>query len=107
MYGSTASGDREELGGVRRGEGSRMRLLAETGRILLYIAALVVGIGAVSHVLAWILLRRRTVRFVWAAWNVLGACLLLAGTVALAYAWLVIGFHSGWGSTLAGIGLLL
>ena len=81
--------------------------LAETGRILVYAAALVVAIGAVSHLLGWLFLRERTVRFVWAAWNVLGAGLLVAGTVALGYAWLALGLQSGWGSTLAGVGLLL
>ena len=81
--------------------------LGEAGRVLLYVLALIVGIGAVSHLLGWLFLRERTVRFVWAAWNVLGVGLLLAGVAALGYAWLGFGFQSTWGSTLAGAGLLL
>ena len=81
--------------------------LAEAGRFLLYAGALIVGIGAVSHFLGWLLVRRGTVRFVWAAWNVLGVLLLLAGVVVIGYGWLGIGLHTGWGSTVAGVGLLL
>jgi hypothetical protein len=81
--------------------------VADTGRILLYVLALIVGIAAVSHLLGWLFLRERTVRFVWAAWNVLGVILLLGGVAALGYAWLALGLQSGWGSTLAGVGLLL
>ena len=81
--------------------------VAEAGRVLVYSVALVVGIGAVSHLLGWLLTRQRTVRFVWAAWNVLGALLLLGGTVVIGYGWLGVGLHTGWGSTVAGLGLLL
>ena len=81
--------------------------LGEAGRVLLYVLALVVGIGAVSHLLGWLFLRERTVRFVWAAWNVLGASLLVSGVALLGYAWLGLGLQSTWGSALAGGGLLL
>ena len=81
--------------------------VAEAGRVLVYVAALIVGIGAVSHLLGWLLVRERTVHFVWAAWNVLGALLLVSGTVVIGYGWLGIGLHTGWGSTVAGLGLLL
>jgi hypothetical protein len=81
--------------------------VAEAGRFLLYGAALVVGIGAVSHALGWLLVRRGTVSFVWAAWNVLGALLLAAGVAVIGYGWLGVGLHTGWGSTVAGVGLLL
>ena len=81
--------------------------LGEAGRVLLYVLALIVGIGAVSHLLGWLFLRERTIRFVWAAWNVLGIALLLGGVAVLGYAWLGLGLQSTWGSTLAGAGLLL
>ena len=81
--------------------------LAETGRTLLFVVALMVSIGATSHLLAWVFTRRRTVRLVWRAWNVLGTLLLLLGVVALGYGWLALGLQSGGGSAVVGLGLLL
>ena len=81
--------------------------LAETGRMLVYIAGLVLLIGAASHALAWILTRRGTVRWVWRAGNVLGAMFLGFGVVAITYAWAGLGLHTGPGGLVAGLALLL
>ena len=81
--------------------------LAEMGRFVLYGAALIMAIGAVSHLLGWLVLRQRTVRFVWRAWNVLGAVLLLAGAAAVGYGWLGLGLQTTGGSATTGLGLLL
>jgi hypothetical protein len=81
--------------------------LVEGARLLAYAAGLILLIGAISHVLAWVLTRQRTARWVWRAWNVVGAGLLAAGTAAIAYGWWGYGLHTGVGSALAGLGLLL
>jgi hypothetical protein len=81
--------------------------IADTGRLLLYVAGLMVFIGAVAHALGFLLARRGTVRWVWRFWNVLGAALLAAGLGALGYGWLVLGLHTGAGSALVGLGILL
>ncbi len=80
--------------------------LAEAGRTLLYIVALVVGIGAAAHLLGWVFMRRRTVQWVWQAWNVLGTILVIGGAVAMGYGWLGLGLQTPWGSTVSGLGLL-
>ena len=81
--------------------------LAEMGRTLLYLAGLVLLIGVLSHALAWVFTRKRTVRWVWQTWNLLGAVLLLIGLAAIGYGWLVLGLQTGAGSAVAGLGLLL
>ena len=67
----------------------------------------VVLLGAVAHVLGWLLARRRTAQFVWRAWNVLGVLLLALGVVGIGYAWGALGLESSWGSLLLGLGVLL
>jgi hypothetical protein len=74
---------------------------------LAYLAGLVVLIGVAAHAVAWLLTRRRTAAFVWGYWNGLGTVVLLAGLIALGYAWLVFGLGSNAGSALAGLGMLL
>ena len=64
-------------------------------------------LGAVAHVLGWLLARRRTAQFVWRAWNVLGVLLLALGVVGIGYAWGALGLESSWGSLLLGLGVLL
>ncbi len=81
--------------------------LTEFGRTLLFLAGGVVLVGALAHAIGWLLLRRRTARLVWKAWNVLGALLLGVGVLSMAYAWTVLGLQSGAGSLLLGVGLLL
>jgi hypothetical protein len=81
--------------------------IVELGRLFLYGAALVVGIGALSHALGWVLTRRGTVRWVWRFWNVVGAMLLLAGLGIVGYGWLVLGLGSPAGGVVIGLGLLL
>ena len=81
--------------------------VAEAGRLLLYVGGLIVAIGALSHALAWVLTRERTVRWVWRAWNVLGTVLLLVGMAAIGYGWLGLGLQTAPGSVVAGLGLLL
>ena len=84
-----------------------LRTLTEFAETLLFLFGGVVLIGALAHALGWLLARRRTAEFVWRAWNVLGALFLGAGIPGMAYAWGVLGFQSGWGSLLLGLGLLL
>jgi hypothetical protein len=84
-----------------------LRMLTDFGETLLFLLGGVVLIGALAHALGWVLARRRTVEFVWEAWNVLGAVLLGAGILGMAYAWLALGLQSGGGSLLLGLGLLL
>jgi hypothetical protein len=84
-----------------------LKTLAEFGQTLLFLVGGVVLIGALAHGLGWLLGRRRTARFVWRAWNVLGALLLGAGVLGMAFAWWVYGLQSGPGSLLLALGLLL
>lgn len=83
-----------------------LEILLDFGRTLLYLVAAIVLIGALSHALGFVLARRRTARFVWRAWNVLGALLLVGGLAVLAYGWSAHGLGTGIGSTLVGAGLL-
>jgi hypothetical protein len=71
------------------------------------VAGLILLIGVAAHVLAWVLTRQRTVRWVWSYWNGLGMLLLLVGLGAIGYAWAVVGLQSSAGGALAGLGLLL
>jgi len=84
-----------------------LKTLVDFGETLLFLFGGVVLIGALAHALGWLLARRRTAEFVWRAWNVLGAVLLGAGILGMAYAWVALGLQSGWGSLLLGLGLLL
>jgi hypothetical protein len=84
-----------------------VRVLLEFAETLVFLLGGVVLIGALAHVLGWLLARRRTAQLVWRAWNVLGALLLGMGVLGMAYAWGVLGLQSGWGSLLLGLGLLL
>jgi hypothetical protein len=84
-----------------------MDTLAEMGRLLLYGVGLVLGIGAVSHALGWVMTRRRTTGWVWRFWSAAGAGLLAAGVAIIAYGWLGLGLHSTWGGVVVGVGLLL
>jgi hypothetical protein len=81
--------------------------LGEFGRLLLLLAGAVVLLGAMAHVLGWLLVRRRTARLVWRAWNVLGVLFLGVGILSMVYAWWALGLQSGFGSLLLGLGLLL
>ena len=51
-------------------------MLVEFAETVVFLLAGVVLLGAVAHVLGWLLARRRTAQFVWRAWNVLGVLLL-------------------------------
>jgi hypothetical protein len=84
-----------------------LKTLAEFGQTLLLLLGGVVLVGAVAHAVGWLLVRRRTGRLVWRAWNLLGMLLLGAGVLSMAYAWWVLGLQSGLGSLLLGLGLLL
>ena len=84
-----------------------VRVLVEFAETLVFLLGGVVLIGALAHVLGWLLARRQTARLVWRAWNVLGALLLGMGVLGMAYAWGALGLQSGWGSLLLGLGLLL
>ncbi len=84
-----------------------MRVVVEFAETLVFILGGVVLIGALAHVLGWLLARRHTAQFVWRAWNVLGSLLLGLGVLGMAYAWGALGLQSGWGSLLLGLGLLL
>jgi hypothetical protein len=84
-----------------------VRVVVEWAETLVFILGGVVLIGALAHVLGWLLARRQTAQFVWRAWNVLGALLLGLGVLGMAYAWGALGLQSGWGSLLLGLGLLL
>ena len=94
-------------GGGGRRRGRAVRVLVEFAETLLFLLGGVVLIGALAHVLGWLLVRRRTAQLVWRAWNVLGALFLGLGVLGMAYAWGVLGLQSGWGSLLLGLGLLL
>jgi hypothetical protein len=80
---------------------------AEFARLLLLLVGGVVLIGALAHLLGWLVGRRGTASFVWQAWNVLGTAFLALGTVAMVYAWWGLGLQSTGGSLLLGTGLLL
>ena len=84
-----------------------LQSFVEMGRTLAIVAGLVLLIGVVSHALAWVLTRRRTVHWVWGYWNVLGAALLAMGVAAIGYGWLALGLQTGLGSIMVGLGLLL
>ena len=73
-----------------------MRVLVEFAETLLFLLGGVVLVGALAHVLGWLLARRRTAQLVWRAWNVLGALFLGLGVLGMAYAW------GGWASSPAG-----
>ena len=81
--------------------------LTDFGETLLFLFGGVVLIGSLAHALGWFLARRGTAEFVWRAWNVLGAVLLGAGILGMAYAWTALGLQSGSGSLVLGLGLLL
>jgi hypothetical protein len=82
-------------------------MLVEFAETVVFLLAGVVLLGAVAHVLGWLLARRRTAQFVWRAWNVLGVLLLALGVVGIGYAWGALGLESSWGSLLLGLGVLL
>ena len=84
-----------------------LKTVADVGQTLLLLAGGVVLIGALAHALGWLLLRGRAARFVWRAWNLLGALLLGVGVLSLVYAWWALGLQSGSGSLLLGLGVLL
>ena len=84
-----------------------VRMLVEWAETLLFLLAGGVLIGAVAHLLGWLLARRGTAEFVWRAWNVLGVLLLGLGILGMGYAWAALGLQSGWGSLVLGLGLLL
>ena len=84
-----------------------VRVVVEWAETLLFLLAGVVLIGAVAHLLGWLLARRGTAQLVWRAWNVLGVLLLGLGVLGMAYAWVAFGLQSGWGSLVLGVGLLL
>jgi hypothetical protein len=86
------------------------RLVQATGdaaRLLVYFAAAVVLLGASAHAFTWLLMRRGGVQWVWGYWNALGAALLVVGTAAMGYGWLVLGLSTTAGSLVSGLGLLL
>jgi hypothetical protein len=82
-------------------------MLVEFAETVVFLLAGVVLLGAVAHVLGWLLARRRTAQFVWRAWNVLGVLLLGLGVVGIGYAWAALGLESSAGSLLLGLGVLL
>lgn len=81
--------------------------LVDFGQTVLFFIGGVVLIGALAHGLGWVVARRGAAQFVWRAWNVLGAVLLLGGMAAMGYGWWGHGLPSGLGSLLLGTGLLL
>jgi hypothetical protein len=83
-----------------------MRMFIEFAETVVFLLAGVVLIGALAHLLGWLLARRRTAQFVWRAWNVLGILFLGLGVVGIVYAWGTLGLQSGWGSLLLGLGVL-
>jgi len=83
-----------------------MRMLVEFAETVVFLLAGVVLLGAVAHLLGWLLARRQTAQFVWRAWNVLGMLFLGLGVVGMVYAWGTLGLQSGWGSLLLGLGVL-
>jgi len=84
-----------------------MTMLVEFAETVVFLLAGVVLLGAVAHLLGWLLARRQTAQFVWRAWNVLGMLFLGLGVVGMVYAWGTLGLQSGWGSLLLGLGVLL
>jgi hypothetical protein len=84
-----------------------MTMLVEFAETVVFLLAGVVLLGAVAHLLGWLLARRQTAQFVWRAWNVLGMLFLGLGVVGIVYAWGTLGLQSGWGSLLLGLGVLL
>ena len=83
-----------------------MTMLVEFAETVVFLLAGVVLLGAVAHLLGWLLARRQTAQFVWRAWNVLGMLFLGLGVVGIVYAWGTLGLQSGWGSLLLGLGVL-
>jgi hypothetical protein len=83
-----------------------MTMLVEFAETVVFLLAGVVLLGAVAHLLGWLLARRQTAQFVWRAWNVLGMLFLGVGVVGIVYAWGTLGLQSGWGSLLLGLGVL-
>jgi hypothetical protein len=83
-----------------------MTMLVEFAETVVFLLAGVVLLGAVAHLLGWLLARRQTAQFVWRAWNVLGMLFLGLGVVGMVYAWGTLGLQSGWGSLLLGLGVL-
>ena len=81
--------------------------LVEWAEMLVFLLAGIVLIGALAHLLGWLLARRQTAQFVWRAWNVLGTLFLSLGVLGIVYAWGTLGLQSGWGSLLLGLGVLL
>ena len=72
------------------------------------IAGGVLLLGVSSHVITWVMTRRRrSLGWVWTYWNVVGGAFLTAGFGALGYAWLSLGLKTLSGSLLAGLGMLL
>ena len=84
-----------------------MTMLVEFAETVVFLLAGVVLLGALAHLLGWLLARRQTAQFVWRAWNVLGMLFLGLGVVGMVYAWGTLGLQSGWGSLLLGLGVLL
>ena len=84
-----------------------LTVLVEFAETLVFLLAGAVLLGALAHLLGWLLARRRTAQFVWRAWNVLGGVFLALGVLGMAYAWGALGLQSGWGSLLLGVGVLL
>ena len=82
-------------------------MLVEWGESLLFLLGGAVLLGALAHLLGWLLARRGAAQFVWRAWNVLGALLLAIGIVGMGYARAALGLHSAGGSLVLGLGLLL
>jgi hypothetical protein len=83
-----------------------MTMLVEFAETVVFLLAGVVLLGALAHLLGWLLARRQTAQFVWRAWNVLGMLFLGLGVVGIVYAWGTLGLQSGWGSLLLGLGVL-
>ena len=83
-----------------------MTMLVEFAETVVFLLAGVVLLGALAHLLGWLLARRQTAQFVWRAWNVLGMLFLGLGVVGMVYAWGTLGLQSGWGSLLLGLGVL-
>ena len=79
----------------------------DAAHLLVYFAAAVVLLGASAHALTWLLVRRVGVQWVWGYWNRLGGALLIVGTAAMGYGWLVLGLSTAAGSLVTGLGLLL
>ena len=78
--------------------------LVEWAETLVFLLAGIVLIGALAHVLGWLLARRQTAQFVWRAWNVLGTLFLGLGVLGMAYAWGSAGAPVGLGQSPPGAG---